>query len=289
MPNYTCDKCNYSTKILTHFNKHLKTKKHLGVTKKSPISHQKVTFESPISHHFFECEYCKKMFKYKQGMYRHIKYTCKKNKDEDLKELVRLLNEQNTEMKKQNQQMQKQINKLSTKLQIQQINSNNTIQNNNYNIKLLNYNQTDYSHLTENDYFKCIIDCNHCVKTLIEKVHFNHEKPENKNIYVSNIKNNYIMVYKNGKWQITNRKEQIDDLYEYNEYVLETWYEEYKNKYPDMIKSFERYLNNKEDDNEVIKNVKQQILLILYNNRYIENKINNENELLIEDDVNEYV
>ena len=97
------------------------------------------------------------------------------------------------------------------------------------------------------------------------------------------------MVYKDGKWQITNRKEQIDDLYEYNEYVLENWYEEYKNKYPDMIKSFERYLNNKEDDNEVIKNVKQQILLLLYNNRYIENKINSENELLIEDDVNEYV
>ena len=97
------------------------------------------------------------------------------------------------------------------------------------------------------------------------------------------------MVYKDGKWQITNRKEQIDDLYEYNEYVLENWYEEYKNKYPDMIKSFERYLNNKEDDNEVIKNVKQQILLLLYNNRYIENKINSENELLIEDDVNEYI
>ena len=56
-------------------------------------------------------------------MYRHIKYTCKKNNDEDIKELVRLLNEQTKnkdkelcEMKKQNENMQKQIDKLSNKL-----------------------------------------------------------------------------------------------------------------------------------------------------------------------------
>ena len=40
------------------------------------------------------CKYCKKNFTTKQSMYRHIKYTCKKNEDEDLKELVKLLNEQ---------------------------------------------------------------------------------------------------------------------------------------------------------------------------------------------------
>jgi hypothetical protein len=33
-------------------------------------------------------------------MYHHIKYSCTKNKDEDLKELVRLLNNQLEEQKK---------------------------------------------------------------------------------------------------------------------------------------------------------------------------------------------
>ncbi len=56
------------------------------------------------------------------------------------------------------------------------------------------HNNTDYSHLTERDYISCISECNHCIKTLIEKVHFNSEKPENMNIYISSINGNYEMV-----------------------------------------------------------------------------------------------
>ena len=131
---------------------------------------------------------------------------------------------------------------------------------------LLNYNNTDYSHLTERDYLGCINDCNHCIKTLIEKVHFNKDKPENMNIYISSIKGNYVMVYKDNSWQIQNKKDQVDDLYNYNEVVLENWYDEYKQKYPDVIQSFQRYLKNK-DDSEIINSVKEDILLMLYNKR----------------------
>ena len=216
-------------------------------------------------------------------MYKHIKYTCKKNKDEDMKELVRLLNEQNKlkdeeikELKemnyKQNETMKKQIEKLSNKLQFQQINNNNNMNSNNNNIvnfnniQLLNYNETDYSHISNKTYHKCVKHCFHSVKSLIKEVHFNNKKPENKNIYISNIKNKYIMVYKNNKWQLVNRKEQLDDLYSYNEVMLEEWYDEYKDKYPDMIKSFTKYLNNRDNDT-VINKVKEEIILMMYNNR----------------------
>ena len=74
------------------------------------------------------------------------------------------------------------------------------------------------------------------------------------------------MVYKEDGWQIQKRKEQIDDLYEYNEMVLENWYDEYKEKYPDIIKSFKNYLHNK-DENDLLNNVKDEILLMLYNKR----------------------
>ena len=305
MNNYYCECCNYDAKVKSSFDKHLRTKKHIkrfqdvskmypnvstmypNVSKMYPNVSKMFpeTQENPSK--VFQCKYCNKIFKYSQGLSKHIKYTCKENKDEDLKELVRLLNEQNNikdkelkEMKetteKQLELMNKQIDKLTNKLQIQQINNSNTNTNShnnivNYNVQLLNYDKTDYSHLTEKDYFKCIIDCNHCVKTLIEKVHFNDEKPENKNIYISNIKNKFVMLYKNNKWQLVNRKDQIDDLYEYNEYVLENWYEEYNKKYPEIVKSFERYLNNKDNDNDLIRKVKDDILLMLYNNRMINN------------------
>ena len=169
--------------------------------------------------------------------------------------------------------MQKQIDKLTQKLQIQNIihgnvtHTRNEQHNNNiYNIHLLNHSDTDYSHLTHRDYVRCIKDCNHCVKTLIEKVHFNETKPENMNMYISNIKGNYAMIYREYKWQIVNKKEQIDDLFDYNEVVLETWYDDYKEQYPEIIQSFKRYLTNR-DDSEVINRVKSEILYMLYNNR----------------------
>ena len=264
---YNCECCRFYTNHKTKYNKHLQTKKHLESTK----SQHRVNKKSTSSQHkvnIFECKYCFRAFTTKQSMYRHIKFTCKQNKHEDMEELVRLLNQKNEIKDKQMENMQKQIDKLSNKLQIQNIQHihNNTI---NYNIKLLNYSQTDYSHLTEQDYMKCIKDCNYCVKTLIEKVHFNESKPENKNIYISNIKNKYIMVYKNDKWQLVDRKDQIDDIYDYNEVVLENWYSENKDKHPELIRSFEKYLQNK-DDNSMLNKIKEDILLLLYNNRMIE-------------------
>jgi len=281
MNKYYCKCCDYNAKVKSSYDKHLKTKKHIEsskshhlVTPKSPFSHPKVTILQDTTTTPFQCHYCNKQFKYKQGMYRHIKYTCKKNKDEDFKELARLLNEKDKQIEKKDKQiekmqltMQKQIDKLTQKLQIQNVvhgDVNN--QNNIYNIQLLNHKDTDYSHLTPKDYMRCIKDCNHCVKSLIEKVHFNEIKPENMNIYISNIKGNYAMIYSGNQWQIVNKKEQIDDLYEYNEVVLETWYDDYKEQYPEVIKSFQRYLKNK-DENDIINDVKKQILFMLYNNR----------------------
>ena len=74
------------------------------------------------------------------------------------------------------------------------------------------------------------------------------------------------MIYKDDKWQIVNKKEQIDKLYDFNEVVLETWYDEYKEQYPEIIKSFQSYLKNCDESN-TINRVKEQILLMLYNNR----------------------
>ena len=86
------------------------------------------------------------------------------------------------------------------------------------------------------------------------------------NIYLSNIKGKYVMIYKDNIWQISDKKRQIDDLYDNNEMLLENWYDEYKEKYPDIILSFKRYLKNRDED-VVLNRIKEEILLMLYNKR----------------------
>ena len=283
MKHYHCMPCCYFTTRKQNFERHIKSRKHVESTKSQQKVNQKSTSSQPklcqpkpkqISENDeitpFQCHYCMKYFKFKQSMYKHIKYSCKQNKDEDLKELARLLNEkerQITDNTKQMEKMHKQIERLSNKLQIQNIN-NGTINYNTINIQLLNHGDTDYSHITTNDYITCIEDCNKCVKTLIEKVHFNPNKPENMNIYLSNIKGRYVMIYKDNTWQIKDKKKQIDDLYNYNEIILENWYEEYKEKHPHIIESFQRYLKNRDGD-VVLNSLKEEVLLLLYNNRHM--------------------
>ena len=292
MSKYYCVLCDYDAKQRSNYVKHTKTKKHI---KHLSESQSKVNQKSTFSQHFviqkpmslniisknFQCKYCDKNFKFKQSMYKHIKYTCKKNTDEDFQELARLLNEKDKQLilkdkqlekqlvlrDKKMEMMQKQIDKLTNKLQIQNINQG-IVQNGNniINIQVLNHQETDYSHLTPKDYISCIKDCNKCVKSLIEKVHFNANKPENMNIYLSNIKGKYLMIYKENSWQIQDKKTQLDELYDNNEFVLDTWYDEYKEKYPDIITSFQKYLQNRDED-EMLNNIKEEILVMLYNKR----------------------
>ena len=281
MSTYDCKCCNFSTKLKSNYTRHLKTKKHGNViqsypklSKCYPNVIQSYPNNELVSEKQHRCKYCDKTYKYRSGLSKHIKYTCKKNKDEDFQELARLLNEKErqlvlkeTKMEIAMKKMQKQIDKLTSKLQIQNINQGFVQNGNNViNIQLLNHKDTDYSHLTANDYINCIADCNKCVKTLIEKVHFNSNKPENMNIYLSNIKGKYLMIYKDNTWQIQDKKSQIDDLYDSNEFVLETWYDEYKEKYPSIIASFQKYLQNR-DENEVLNGIKEEILVMLYNKR----------------------
>ena len=251
----------------------METQKHLNLSKTYPNLSKTYPFLSksyPKTSRKFPCKYCGKEFKFQSGVSKHIKYVCKLNKDEDIKELVRLLNDQQEINKVKDDQietMQKQIRRLSNKLQIQHIGTqNNNSHNRVVNYTINNYVDTDYSHLTHNDYIKCISDCNHCVKTLVEKVHMNRRVPENMNILISNLKDSFVMIFKNEQWLIEDRKEILDDLYDRNEYELETWYTEFKDTYPEIIKSFERYLKNKEEDT-VVNDVKRKILMEFYNKR----------------------
>jgi len=269
MPIYHCDLCQFTTHLKCNYTVHLETKKHLShvalaTTLKQQQANPKTTSDNDKQTHSFSCKYCNQTFAFRQSMNRHIKYSCTQNKDEDLKELVRLMNAQletqRQEFTKKIDAQAKQIEKLMGKLEIHGSFNTTHIQN----INLLAYRETDVSHLTDQDYKSCLKKINHCVKQMIEKVHFNPSKPENMNIYISNIKDKYIMVYDGSNWNLANKKDELDRLYEEKEMMLEEWLE--SNPERELKEKFMKYLNNKEKD-ECLNNIKEEIKLMLYNNQ----------------------
>ena len=248
---------------------------------KSTVNHCK-KHNSPTNDHIIslqstniKCEYCKKNYSRIDSLNRHLK-TCKeKQKDAEeksnllnivnmLNEQLKEQNEQLKEQKEQNKEQQKQINELIKKAGMT-IGTQNIQQN----IKILAYNNTDISHLTDKDYLKCLKHSNFCIPHLIEQIHFNPQKPENHNIYISNLKNNYVMIYNGNKWMLNDREESIQNLIDDKESMieqkLEEWVENGK-QYPDIMRKFNRYLEKKEND-KVINKVKDEIKLMLFNNR----------------------
>ena len=272
---YYCECCNYKTNKKQNFQKHNTSKRHkINMYKKNNLEE--------ITCNMNTCLFCHKKYKHKSGLSRHMKLI---HPDSDfLLECINVNQEENEQLSLQQtiEELKNKLDDATKKMEemyylnkTSNTTTNNTINNNNgtinnvtqVNFQINNYNHTDYEFLTNSDYMTAIRDCNHCVKTLIEKVHFNKKKPENMNIYISSIKGKFIMVYRDNKWQVKLRKAQIDDLYDYNELMLDNWIDEYHEKYPHIIKSFKRYLNNKDEDNQLINKVKDEILLMLYNQR----------------------
>jgi hypothetical protein len=252
--------------LLTENRKQQKTtnQQHPDNTKATNQQYPDKKTTTPETVTLFTCKYCEKGFSFRQSMNRHIKYSCTKNKDEDLKELVRLMNiqmeNQRQELTKTIETQSKQIEKLMGKLEIN--GSFNTTNNTINHFTLLPYRETDVSHLTDQDYRYCIKRVNHCVKSMIEKVHFNPLKPENMNIYISNIKDKYIMVYDGANWNVANKKDELDRLYQEKEMMLEEWLD--SNPDEELKQKFMKYLDNKDND-ECLNRIKEEIKMMIYN------------------------
>ncbi len=232
----------------------------------------------------FECKFCENNYSSKSNLNKHLKICKDKKEDDEVKksmnELVVILNEQLIDYKKELEKRDKELEKRDKELEKRDkqldelikkagINNSTITQNIQNNIKLLAYKDTDVSNLTDKDILKCMNHSNMCVPHLIKMIHFDPEKPENHNVYISNLKNGYIMAYDGDKWDTKNRDEiitdMIDDKQGLIEERIEIWIEKGK-KYPSIMKKFERYLEIKEN-NIVINKIKEEIKLMLFNNK----------------------
>jgi len=161
-------------------------------------------------------------------------------------------------------QLKQKIKELEEKLSSKPttINNNNTI---NINVQVNDYKDTDFSKLKYEHFNRALNRTLMSIPQLIEYSHFNPKLPENHNVYISNQKGKYAMIYNGKDWEIKDKNRTIDQLIGDQEYELEQWVNRIDENQIE-VKKFQKYLDVKEKDG-ALEVMKDEIGMLLYNKR----------------------
>ena len=306
MPIYECELCQFQTKIKTHFNRHINTPKHkrkylnskintettkqteskldndqpqkqLDIQPENTVENDekkiKITIKdvtkkdtSLTTKVYLDCEFCGRKLSTKGHLARHIKSYCPALKTKKESNLLKdMLEEQKQQFANERANLYKQIEKLLDK-----VGNTTNIQSNIKNTITLNsYGNENLSHITDNLKTSLLKLPYVMIPKLIEAVHFNDDHPENKNIALTNSRDNKIKVFSDNRWIYRDKEETINDLVEGKYYILDTHFEEVNNSLDSENKTnfikFKQYLNS--DDKEFCSKLKRDCEMVLLNNR----------------------
>ena len=287
---FECEICKFKSFYKGDLKKHIKTKKHLSKLEELRCIEEKLLEMVKIQHNpaqilenfekfqhktaqiskseeIFNCEHCLRNFKSQDNLIRHTKKYCKVKKqlDEELEHVKIILEEERASHKEEKKRLYDCIDKLIQKAG----NITTTITNNTQNnISLNSYGSEDLSHITDKLKREFLQLPYGMIPKMIEKVHFSGTKPENSNIALTNKKENFIKIFKEGKWQYCNKEEILNDLIQTNYCRLDEFYEDIcEGKLPDIYniryKKFQEKFDN--DDQNLKEQIKQDSILILMN------------------------
>jgi hypothetical protein len=176
-----------------------------------------------------------------------------------------MLEEQKIQFENERKTLYKQIEKLLDK-----VGNTTNIQSNVKNtITLNNYGNENLSHITDSLKTQLVKIPYGMIPKLIEQVHFNDEYPENKNIALTNSRDNKIKVFSDNKWVYKDKEETINDLVDGKYYILDTHYEQVNDSLESESRTnfikFKEYFNS--EDKEFVNKLKKDCELVLLNNR----------------------
>lgn len=272
MSQYKCDRCDRLFTRKENLAKH--TLNNVCVGKR---------YESVIdSNNQFKCEFCGKTFTTSTSMYRHVNHTCKIKKTEDrnrdqIYERLVALEKRSSEFEQENKQLKKKMVTLEKNTQEQSTVTNNTTLNtnntNNINngivahINLIGYGKEDLSKIDKMDILRAIQSGYDSTIKLTETLHFNPKYPEYHNIYITNVKDKYAMMYDGKDWNLTMKEELINKIYDDKKNYIEENIDEFiESLTTSRKKALDRWLETDDADERIIK-VKNEIKLLLYNKR----------------------
>lgn len=230
----------------------------------------------------FSCNWCNKSFSTNSHLKRHV-IACKVKEnhehletqmqaiDSEMTEKVRLLELKIIELK---EMVDNGINPIvSTQSggingnQNQTNHSFNTTNSNNVNITINKYGLESLTHISPKQMVTIFRKCYESIPAFIMLKHFDKSAPQNRNVYIADLKSKYALTYDGNRWNITDRNDLLDEMYNDNLYYLEGKYEEnYEDLDDTTATKFRNFLDSKDEDS-TIKMVKDNIRKMLYNER----------------------
>jgi len=238
--------------------------------------HEMNTNEHEMNTTSKKCIYCENVFNTNASKRRHEKHYCSDNPDfvdkiitaknykiKNLQKDKESLEKDKEKLEKDKKELYKQVSKLLDK-----VGDTTNIQTN---LILNNYGNEDLSHITDKLKTKLLNMPYDAIPKIIEAIHFNNDKPENKNIMLPNKKENLVKIFQGDKWVYKNKDDTITELVDRKYNILDDHYEEIYSKESEdaniktTFTKFRKFFD--EGDAEMIESLKKECEIVLLNNR----------------------
>jgi hypothetical protein len=236
------------------------------------------------------CMFCNNIQSNKANMIRHLNKYCSIKKkmsenidklNQDKKDINIIINQYEIKIKDEKiKKLELALNsKLNSKLtthnitinNINNINNinptiNNTINTQNNLVVINPFGKEDLSHITIDDYKKYLNGFFPGFIKFIEKVHFDDNAPQNKNISITNLRSKYLSVHDGDQWLTQDKNEVINNLLIKKHNILSEICEELEETDKidkTTIDNFEEFCQNY-NDADAKKNTRENVIMMIY-------------------------
>ena len=246
---FTCPKCNKIFTKKSHFLNHVELKKKPCITinenfiLKNPQNPSKILKKSSLKledKKGYNCNFCNYSSIRIDNFKRHL-ITCKVRKEETqekeaiYQELIRrmeLLENQNNKLFIKNKELNNEINLLKSNSNLKKnIQNNKNIKNLNNgvinNTIIIQHGKEDLNKIDDKVFLDAFLKSTGAKipEKIIEGIHFNKKYPEYKNIYISDINREKVMIHNGKNWILTQGDNLTSNLLDKSIYFSENKYE----------------------------------------------------------------
>jgi hypothetical protein len=230
------------------------------------------------------CDTCGKKYSHRQSLHTH-KLLCvsvlvavpvpvvatpfQEVLQQQMDEMKQAFDKERQEMKLAFEEtMKEQINKILEKHAGTTNNNTTNIETQNINIIINSFGKENIDYIDNKSFLASLSKVYKSIPSLLEKIHFDPNHPENHNIKITNKKLPYASVMGNNqKWKTVDRKDAIESMVLNGYNMLDEKYAENKEKMPaSKQQNFEGFQSKFEsEDKELMKQIKTEVDMMVLN------------------------